>query len=136
MDTSETYVKMCEKAKEIQKIRPPTSGSAYHEYFADGTTFDILHEDNGYYFGPGNGVTVWLPRQDQLQDMAGVFPEVFERFGNTVGQNDFNYGLEEMGEYTLWETYSRFTSMEQLWLAFVMQEKYGKYWNGEDLWHE
>jgi len=25
-----------------------------------------------------------------------------------------------------------FTSMEQLWLAFVMNEKYNKVWNGKD----
>ena len=73
---------------------------------------------------------IWLPRQDQLQEMVGKFPEVFERFADTMGQNDFNYGLEEMGSYDLWETPC--TSMEQLWLAFCMFEKYGKVWSGEE----
>ena len=71
-----------------------------------------------------------LLEQDQLQEMIGEYPEVFERFANSVGQNDFNYGLEEMGCYELWGTYNNLTSMEQLWLAFCMSEKYNKVWDG------
>lgn len=46
MDTSETYVKMCEKAEEIQKQKQ---------------LFDV--ED--FYYD-----NTWLPRQDQLQEMV------------------------------------------------------------------
>jgi len=64
---------------------------------------------------------VWLPRQDQLQGMV----------------ND-NFWLQ-LGTFSVWiqtpseEKYRiKFKSMEQLWLAFVMKEKFNKIWDGED----
>jgi hypothetical protein len=30
------------------------------------------------------------------------------------------------------EYFNEFSSMEQLWLAFVMREKYGKKWDGKE----
>ena len=60
MDTSEQYIKMCEKAKEIQKLKPNRWGDCISahidkEWFA--TT--SLHLDRD----------IWLPRQDQLQEI-------------------------------------------------------------------
>ena len=55
MDTSETYVKMCEKAEEIQKNANDIS--VLSDKFPDVNSF----------WAKGN---IWLPRQDQLQEMV------------------------------------------------------------------
>lgn len=63
------------------------------------------------------------PRQDQLQGMVGdlslekLLLGVYEQYENST--HLVGYGL----------------SMEQLWLAFVMSEKYNKTWNGSE-WKE
>jgi len=59
---------------------------------------------------------IWLPRQDQLQEiLEGEYYFYFNRFHNFCSQN-----------------YAKYLSFEQLWLAFVMKEKYNKIWNGND----
>jgi len=62
---------------------------------------------------------IWLPRQDQIQEM------MFGDFDNPIyisGQ------FQKFHEHWLWLD---FTSMEQLWLAFMMWEKHGKIWEKE-----
>lgn len=73
---------------------------------------------------------VWLPRQDQLQDMV---------LGIKNSWNKPNYLTIELREfidkqidgdimdYTIEIKYS-YDTMEQLWLAFVMYENYNKKW--------
>lgn len=157
MDISETYIKMCEKAEEIQALWKPSTG----DWFTPKLNLDMGGSDD--IFKPQQEVSVnthwmkgkgycngdiadwgedywcdgcaqietkwltWLPRQDQLQEMV------------KRGQEDFfPYNL-------LWRLYraispdskgniynSEFTSMEQLWLAFVMKERYQKIWTGQD----
>lgn len=117
MDTSETYVKMCEKAVEIQKLCPN----------------EISEKDFSAILPPSEeeeaklpkfkiicGIFVWLPRQDQLQEMmieTGTNINLLHYFVSWI---DNTYNL------CSWD------SMEQLWLAFVMKERYSKVWNGED----
>ena len=64
---------------------------------------------------------VWLPRQDQLQEM--VLP-MFER--------NCRWMLEECYKFITPPYFPQLESMEQIWLAFIMKEKNGKIWNGED----
>ena len=64
----------------------------------------------------------WLPRQDQLQKMI---LEVVDYETTALLESKFHKFLTWLDE---WD----FTSMEQLWLAFVMHEKYNKHWNGKD----
>jgi len=122
MDTSEQYIKMCEKAVEIQGLR--TVGKHYKlgDYY-----FWEDHINLAY----GNGETVgieyryadetWLPRQDQLQEM------IIDKFKNT------GFSAIESLVFKFYKSFEADTemSMEQLWLAFVMKEKYNKSWNGE-----
>jgi len=126
MDKTETYIKMSD-CPEIQARSP----HVHFNYFAGPKSHTI------YYGGIDVIETnyIWLPRQDDLQKMVGKYPVVFEKFVNEVGINDFNYGLEEMFEWGLFEEYSNSTSMEQLWLAFVMKELYQKQWDGTE-WKE
>jgi len=67
---------------------------------------------------------LWLPRQDQLQKMV-------KEDGETDLEilADFSYGMIEFS--SKYGGTLKFTSMEQLWLAFVMKEKYNKTWDGE-----
>jgi len=75
--------------------------------------------------------------QDQLQEMVSypsvpVMMAAFTRF--TQGTYKSLPTCGEQGCYDgchVVANWQAFTSMEQLWLAFVMKEK-GKAWNGED----
>ena len=93
MDISPEYIKMCEKAVEIQKLAP--------------------RNEVKNWWSPDD-LMVWLPRQDQLQEMC-----------ENKGEDFFIFAFRS-GSHPLLDTY------EKLWLAFVMKEKYGKVWNGED----
>jgi len=139
MDTSEKYIKMCEKAEEIQKeIR-------LYDVYA------FMTEHEKYKIGVYGGErifkatfltgAIFLPRQDQLQEM--ILPELRKQqkytHAYTKGQNaegfiatcliaDFNSWLDRMFP---WLKQEQCNSMEQLWLAFVMKEKFNKTWNDE-----
>ncbi len=123
MDAMRQYIKMCKQAWEIQESHPVLQECDYQYYLGDEETpcgvFLWSHTPNWH---PARGQFIWLPRQDQLQAMI---PEDINhphllvlRFKEAICGGPCSYpGLN---------------SMEQLWLAFVMKEKYGKVWNGED----
>jgi len=122
MDTSKEYIKMCEKAVEIQ-----------HEELLKGD-YVVINEkteliaDTMHYSPAELDTAIWLPRQDQLQEM------VMDKFkGSSLYSmiDEFDWFCSESG-LVFTDYAEQFTSMEQLWLAFVMKEKYNKTWNGED----
>ena len=109
---------MCEKATEIQK-----SNFNDDDFYVDTDIFlgNKLFEVVEYEYDD----VIWLPHQSQLQDMIAKREDVQHLllyFYNEVGAL-FN----EKDKYWL-----QFKSMEQLWLAFVMKEKYNKIWNGKE----
>jgi hypothetical protein len=151
MDTSETNIKMCEKSEEIQELSPkipeensPLIGKYLHRdegsifWIPEKKEFGMLKWDNDeglYLIGGTYGWTmeiwpppeadsskrrhyklVWLPRQDELQNILSR-----EKQASIVWTIP-SYQAFIAGE----------TTWEQLWLAFVMKEKWGKIWNGED----
>jgi len=71
----------------------------------------------------------WLPYQHQLQGMVYRYPDESDNLWTTFnGIYDF-----VMQSPVLRNRYaSQFTSMEQLWLAFVMKEKFNKTWTGTE----
>jgi len=99
MDTSETYIKMCEKAEEIQTLWEPQNGGwVWCKLGEKYKTFDrvcLLNDDCeegrhghgagccpayttiAYKASGGNenfkGDHIWLPRQDQLQAIYASF---------------------------------------------------------------
>jgi len=77
-------------------------------------------------------IAVWLPRQDQLQEMVGdyglIYCFLYAYFRETSGENNWSNKSCSNAD-TYWQ---QFGSMEQLWLAFVMRERFGKVWNGEE----
>jgi len=161
MDTSETYIKMCEKAEEIRELWKPQGGD-YHLHNYRGTTgfgreqekqiwgdadskwqrIEILcykpMEDKNWFVSTAEGKShitsaadmvrdgcIWLPRQDQLQEMLGeIIPDIHIR-----KKLDGKWYITWM-QFGQWEILC--DSMEQLWIALVMKEKYNKTWNGED----
>lgn len=99
MDNTQEYIKMCEKAVEVQDLRP--KHHTKHDCWITVIEFESLGKEGW----------VWLPRQDQLQEMVSthldfLMGKISDFWGNTPGHG----------------------SMEQLWLAFVMKEKYNKIW--------
>ena len=145
MDTSETYIKMCEKAEEIQPHLDDKDGvggtwvSGYILYHI--APMNQPHDKDGFYHITDeiairecekcgtrteyikSSKAVWLPRQDQLQEMVKEsLDSMCIKFHN-LHANDY---------YDETSGFGCFTSMEQLWLAFVMKERWNKVWNGEN----
>ena len=122
MDTSEQYIKMCEKAEEITKGHKLVTGDVYYRKEAYCGCFCPACRPSAEV-----GL-VWLPRQDQLQEMVLSDPEHPE-------YDNWEWRLKRFKMWhsaKIWGTNHPFASMEQLWLAFVMKEKYGKVWNGKE----
>ncbi len=130
MDTSKEYIKMSSEAVEIQKLWKHRAGDLCSPRFSDNITW-IVGFNVG--FGDiGDKDLIWLPRQDQLQEMLDYpFPaQLVQDFANWCNENHY-YGIGEGKKFKLLENLGQL-SMEQLWLAFIMKEKYGKTWNGKD----
>ena len=151
MDTTKNkkYIKMCEKADEIQKARPIFYVGNTYTYFETGMGFMIHGRHTGVFFKTQqNGyaltdmpnssavylkddidlkkVLVWLPTQSQLQEMVIKKPINYESCG---------YLIVDFKEFVVKECFKNhwtFNSMEQLWLAFLYDKKYNKFWNGSD----
>jgi len=85
------------------------------------------------------GRFIFLPKQDQLQEMllddwhmSGLMQMANSNYWSESDCPDEPTCSEciEKGKY-----FRAFKSFEQLWLAFVMEEKYNKQWNGKE-WKE
>ena len=121
MDLSSKYIKMCAKAQEIQESWKPAVGDFLwlgEKYICDPEACRVLNIDPLKFDKRGK---VWLPRQDQLQGLLYPKPD------NPVSLHAYCSLLVEFLE--------RFrekinpTSYEQLWLAFVMWDRYNKIWD-------
>ena len=132
MEASETYIKMCD-CPEIQEFRREEKhkdtgkwqeGDFWTTVFREQKVFivarlnDAWADEPHYLHHPIE--CIWLPRQDQLQEM--VIPEPFRDWRNVLSFFD---------DFIDWDNLDEYGSMEQLWLAFVMKEKYNKVWDGE-----
>ncbi len=135
----ETFIKQCEKAEKIQALRPKFAtrihmfGNIYlcshqTEYAGKGWGGSYFHctdhiEDDGLDQQLITGTTaIWLPTQAQLQKMLGYRHPMSA--GKNLGRWLENLRAEDYLDKLEW-------SMESLWLAFVMKEKYGNTWDGE-----
>ena len=145
MDKTEQYIKMCD-CLEIQEHWG--LDKVFEPHYVYNRRLKIIRSINRY----GDSEfklrkrNIWLPRQDQIQEMiseklfAGLF--VFEdvdigaRLSYMVGRfKDFvQVKCEKM--IPLEKNRARveylFLSMEQLWLAFYMHEKHSKIWSSKE----
>ena len=141
MDTTKEYIEQCEKAEEIQPCLNNEDGVGgtwvYGNILYHTAPMNQPHDRVGYYHVTdemavrrckecGNekdyiksSKAIWLPQQDQLQDMIkSECPlALFLKFYRWMDLTDIA-GFDD--------------SMEQLWLAFVMKEKYNKVWDGNE----
>lgn len=97
----------------------------YNPYsFYDRGKGDIYISYVGYDEG-GEGYSarkiIWLPRQDQIQEMIGE-------------SQNCRYLLKRLNEWAIDYCYGWMlkASMEQFWLTFYMWEKHKKMWNGKE----
>jgi len=139
----EVYVKMCEKAKEIQKLQP-TCKEAKGSYFRYGDFPDDFYPKGRYrsdyvFIKCHDDIqeeSVWLPRQDQLQEM--LFSDFFGEnnrantqrclimFNDWWKETSAMYGKNKSGNPNEF-----FETFEQCWLAFVMKQRFNKTWDSE-----
>ena len=124
MDTSETYIKMCD-CEEVQEHRKYDGGDWICDP-DDGHSWAIWQKVRGVTdegmrkFMDG---LLWLPRQDQIQEMMKDNLSTF-------------YWVESFYEWLrglvnkVPMPYSDM-SLEQLWLLFYMHEKHQKTWDGD-----
>ena len=122
MDKSTPYIRMCESANVIQKKWNPEFGDFFVSMSLGLTspcqpiTSDL--EKKVSYLKTIKAV--WLPRQDQLQEI------VIENYA-TVWDLAIAFSNVLMGENSSY--FEKCDSMEKLWLAFIMLEKYKRKWN-------
>lgn len=125
MDKSDQNIKMCGKAERIQLDHIYKEGDWFcwrgkvvclGHYVPMSNTivtpggYDYDFQDIDY------ADCIWLPTQAQLQKMLGF--ETYELL-DICAESD---GI-------MWQALHDYAnSMEQLWLAFVMKEKYSKQW--------
>lgn len=166
MDLSKNYTSMCNKAKEIQDKWDVKDGD-YFQYFDEGGksftditvgNFGMEYREvaninsefpegfwrfNGGYEWEDELVclkkdAVWLPKQDQLQEMAlkkrslcCVISDFYWFVGVLYRIND-EYLSDITDETIVRVEELNKSSMEKLWLQFIMKEIYSKKWNGKD----
>jgi hypothetical protein len=137
MDTSQEYIDMCEKATEIQNLFQALEGDWYLCRCTD---------IKGYPHGYGltilscgdpdiksellikSPTDVWLPRQDQLQNLRVKTEEganFQDRTWSLLGDL-----INFMNEYETEENI--YWSFEQWWLSFIMKTRFNKIWIGND----
>lgn len=136
MDTSEKYILMCEKAEEVQKEWRPDIGdyidpcrvvSVITSLYQPDDECCLIGTNNVNLYGQMHPQSMyfWLPRQDQLQEMLaseeGTMEAPLQQLRGFVYRVNLKRGY--------YEQFSK--SYEQLWLAFVMYEKYQKRWDEE-----
>ncbi len=137
MDTSETYIKMRRMAIPFLGMGNPPRFSCGSEV-SWRTTF-VCTDLKGDFYYSSKDETFQLERQDQLQemviaqDLCGykiVSPNKPPLVDNLLAAFEFFCRKQSwMGRA---DGMDKRPTMEQLWLAFVMKEKFSKTWNGED----
>ena len=113
------YIKMCEKAKKIQKAWKPKSGDNFSDPdYEVGMIllFPVTKEQKKQFIKD----KIWLPTQEQLQEMI---------FDNNVGVQTICSLIEQFSKSDIGCDISIFGNMNELWLTFVMYEKYHKLWS-------
>ena len=126
-DISDTYIKMCEKAENLQDKWTIMNG----DYLFSKETKKIKLVPSpspkiNHTHKELQDCAVWLPRQDQLQEiLCGVSPvKGWTAYGLAGGLHKFLL--------TDYDSSIIDGTMEQYWLSFVMLEKYKKKWDGEE----
>ena len=136
----ETYIRMCD-CPEIQEQRPYSGNGGnefwwcklhnkaarYSDELQDVTCFVKGWEDchTFYEWDERDPNLLWLPRQDQLQEMV-LADEILDRMGIRFGESKHLFLTERFLPWAVLDTY------EKAWLTFVMHELHNKLWDGQE----
>lgn len=137
MDTTPEYIKMCEKAEELEELWQPTIADMVIQRLWQNRWFYVTYHEAEMIKEPQSNKSdmwksqyIWLPRQDQLQEM--VFDDIpYQKLLRFTKFCQSNIYADD--DPILWWAERR--SIEQLWLMFMMFECHNKTWNGEE-WKE
>jgi hypothetical protein len=78
-----------------------------------------MEVEDTYYSITNNDETIWLPRQDQLQEIV------------CINWKDFNLDvLKDWYKFIM--KLSPLNSMERMWLKYTMYKIYNKEWNSKE----
>ncbi len=127
MDETRIYAKMCIKAVKLQEEHDFEKG----DYILCEPPGDVLRAPiHALCIHPEThwkGHDICLFRQDQLQEMIqeNPSPKLLVQFIYFLGWDGATFSKHG---YPMTKP-PEFTSLEQLWLAFVMKEKYNKVWD-------
>jgi hypothetical protein len=139
MDTSETYIKMCD-CEEIQSLRREERHTNTGKWKAGDYWTDLLRKHifivpqyidawadlPDYLHHPSE--CIWLPTQSQLQEMV---KKHWDDYSIVACLDDFQDWVLNQCDGLEWSHKVKNLSMEQLWLAFVIKELHNKVWDGE-----
>jgi hypothetical protein len=159
MDTSIQYIQMCDTAKEIQDQVKTDEGIVYAQKWCGWNKqvnyntyigIDKYKYDKDVYISDGEEKKmnerwleklIWLPRQDQLQQMILMETDLFVDYNGDIKTLETHWLTNLLTEFHdffnkryLNKTFGaepNFKSFEQAWLSYVMKEVYRKQWNPE-----
>jgi len=120
MDTSETYIKMCDHPLIQQKIQE--CGDDYNRFRHIEITKEHIK-------------AVWLPRQDQTQKILGIedvddfYEAVFDIFFKSDATGHYNALPKWRVMY--YDSTERFSTPDQLLLGYYMHEKHSLIWEND-----
>lgn len=129
---TDNYIKMCEQAEEIQKLCQYKKGDWVYfikpkkvtlrgvdELYCREEEIEALTRENK------NNELKWLPTQEQLQEMVD-----WKEYTISIEWNSepykFYWKQDPLEMYG-----ANGDSLNEVWLMFVMHEKYHKVWTGE-----
>jgi len=138
VDISKEYIEMCKNAVEVQRNWEPIIGDCVKINHLDVDIITKIDTDSlnpfrtsaGYGFNYPSYINkiIWLPRQDQLQKLSNNYYEkgqynLLTKFYDWCTLFSYTYDNESPINF--------FNTMEQLWLGFIMFERYKKVWDSE-----
>ncbi len=143
MDTSKTYIKMCEEAEEIQGEWEPQEGDYIHilkhgafiahEAILFSGLRDTLITMRGWHedWEFEREYSIWLPRQGQLQEIL-EWTNINTLLAEILDFAGFPESYGKHPDPQIETLVYKWDSMEQLWLAFVQKELHSEVWNGNE----
>ena len=116
MDISDAYIRMCD-CPEVQEKTKDDRCSFWAKRLITGK-FSVMCGFTG---------EIWLPRQDQIQEMMEGHEKPHYLIISLV-----NFMQDQQTFYKSGKIKKKYPigSMEQIWLAFYMHEKHKKIWDG------
>ena len=124
MDTTKEYIKMCEKAEDIQQLWKQSIGD--YDVEPDDYTVCMITVLSEKAFGTRDKNSIWLPRQEQLQELVDNIDITISK--SETKQWCWWIAEDEMGPTKI----EFFDTLEKLWITYVMFNLFSKIWTGRN----